>query len=285
METLSNDNTQETLLNNIINPFSLYYLCNHYYGTEIKTYNIPIPKDKNDILTTNNLSSIKDFDIVHCQVNYFEKFYSEILNNIEVKIILTTGQWHLPQIHKSDLTEKVLNHKNVLLWVSQNPIYENSSKYMAFPYGIESGHLGIYSDILKMSQTTKINNIATLPINNATNVCRKKLPVLPSISTYDFYIHLKKAKFILSPIGDRDDCYRHYEAIGLGAIPISNAGHLYRSIFGNSMYYCNIDEMVTIMNTQYIDTEYTEPDKNLICFNYFADIVRKAIAENIILKI
>jgi hypothetical protein len=168
-----------------------------------------------------------------------------------------------------------------LLWVSQNPIYENTSKYAAFPYGIDCHRLGIYSEMLKMSQTTKINNIATLPINNATNVYRKKLPVLPIISTYDFYIELKKAKFILSPIGDRDDCYRHYEAIGLGAIPISNVGHLYRSIFGNSMYYCNIDEMVTIMNRQYIDTEYTEPDKNLICFNYFADIVRKAISENI----
>jgi hypothetical protein len=89
LEKLKNN---ENILENIINPFSLYFLSDHYYGNETKEWNINIPLNKNDILTTNNLSLIKDYDIIHVQVNFFEKFCIEILDMIDKKIILTTGQ-------------------------------------------------------------------------------------------------------------------------------------------------------------------------------------------------
>ena len=41
----------------------------------------------------------------------------------------------------------------------------------------------------------------------------------------------------LGSIGDRDDCFRHYEAIGLNTIPVSNIGFLYKRIFGDNMLY------------------------------------------------
>ena len=80
---------------------------------------------------------------------------------------------------------------------------------------------------------------------------------------------LQKAEFVISTIGDRDDCYRHYEAIGLGAIPISNINSHYKAIFGNNMHYSvpvEINEFVTC-NT--VPIEYHEPNKELIFISYY----------------
>jgi hypothetical protein len=276
------DNTENNLtklLLKIINPFSLYYLCNHFVGNEIKEYNINIPENKNDILITNNLSLIKDYDIIHVQVNYFDKFCNEILDKIDKKIILTTGQWHLPQIKLNNLTEYVLNHPNILLWVSQNPIYSHNKKYIAFPYGIAHYNLKNYASLLLKNNIIKTNEIEFLPINNHTNICRLKLPILSYIDADEFYKKLSNTKFIISPIGDRDDCYRHYEAIGLGTIPISNVSNLYYDIFDNNMYYTEVDEMIKIINNKSTNFKYFEPNKDLICFDYYKDKILNLITD------
>lgn len=271
---LKERNINKTRLLHIINPFSLYHLCDHYVGDEIHRFCIPIAESKNDIFATKNLSSIKEFDIVHVEVSWFEYFVSEILDKIKSRIILTTGQWHLPQIHQSPLTEKILRHPNILLWISQNPVYPNSEKYMAFPYGIEYESLEAYAEaLLSFNDNKKTTEISHLPMSHHTNACRQKLPVMPRLPPKEFYERIADSKFVVSPIGDRNDTYRHYEAIGLGAIPMSNVDPLYRSIFGDSMYYCDIDKMLE----NRAPCEYTEPNRDLVCFQYYKDLVVKRI--------
>lgn len=278
IKELSVNNTLEKCLSTIINPFSLYYLCDHYYGDEIKKYNIPIPIHKNDLKNNKDLSKIKEGDIIHCQVNYFTEFCNDILDKIEVRFILTTGQWHLPQILKSNLSDKILMHKNVLIWISQNPIYDNNEKYIGFPYGISHFNIKEYAISLLNNVTCKKNKeLIYLPINNNTNPSRRKLPILSTISSSNYYNQMANSKFILSPIGDRDDCYRHYEAIGLGTIPISNVNCFYKNIFTTNMIYTNIDEMVNMLIKASINIIYKEPNKDLICFEYYKNIVYKIL--------
>ena len=265
----------------IINPYSLIYMCDHHYQVEHHVIN------KNNLLHDKDLSKIKDYDIIYCQTDCLSQFFYEILENIDKKIILATGKSELPQILKSELTDKILEHKNVLLWVSQNPIYENSDKYLAFPYGIyaDSGRYAYmnvhsYAIILYNSKNIeKTKNLIHLPINYITNPCRVKLPIFPMIPATEFRKEIACAKFILSPIGDRDDCFRHYEAIGLGTIPISNVNELYKNIFTSNMIYNNIDEMVNMLNDDNLDLDYKEPNRDLICYEYWKDIVHKKIAD------
>jgi hypothetical protein len=267
---LKENNTYDTCLSTIINPFSLYFLCDHYYGDEAKTYNIPIPSNKTDLKQCNDLSTIKDGDIIHCEVNYFTEFCTTVLDTIDKKFVLTTGQWNSPQIEKSDITEKILAHKNILLWVSQNPIYDNSDKYIGFPYGIAHYNIQEYAKcLLRNLNVQKSKELLFLPINSNTNPCREKLPTLYSISSSEYYKQMMDGKFILSPIGDRDDCYRHYEAIGLGNIPVSNVKSFYNNIFLDNMIYTDIDEMVHMLDKGSTNKEYEEPNKDLICFEYY----------------
>jgi hypothetical protein len=276
IKELNKDNSYSNKLLHIINPFSPYFMCDHFIGDEIHKYNIPISNNKNDILKSNNLLLIKDYDIIYVQVNYFEKFNNEILEKINNKIILMTGQWHLPQINSSNLTEKLLNYSNIILWISQNPIYPNNKKYIAFPYGISHENLNTYGDIIKKN-SIKTKNISYLPVTRWTNKTREKLPDLPHISLYEYYNKILESKYIISPIGDRDDCYRHYEAIGLGAIPIANINYLYKNIFGNNIIYKNIDDILNIIETNRIEHNYIEPNKDLICFFFYRDKILKYI--------
>jgi len=272
IENINNNTNLENLYNKIISPFSPYYLCNHFIGDEIHIYNITIPTNINDILITNNLSIIENYDIIYVQVNFFSIFIDYYLPRINKKIILMTGQWQFPQITLSSKTDELLNHPNIIIWISQNPIYPNSSKYIGFPYGIFN--LKDYASALLNNQNSnKDNNILCLPMDNNTNICRRKLPVLNRIRSSDMYNKIASSKFLISPIGDRDDCYRHYEAIGLGTIPISNIAKDYNFIFENNMYYCDINKMVDILNTNNIDYNYINVNKDIICFDYYKDII------------
>jgi hypothetical protein len=262
----TNDNTK--LYELFINPFSLIYICDHYLLAGEHKNIIKIPENKND-LNNNDLSLIKDYDIIYVQVYYFSYFCNEILNKINKKIILATGQWQFPRIEKNELTEKILNSDKILLWISQNPIYPNSLKYIAYPYGLMPGSLDKYKDFLLNNNINKTKYIVNLPFKTDTNKCRQKLPSADRISPNEFYSKIAESKFVLSPIGDRDDCFRHYECIGLGTIPISNVHHFYKNIFKNNMYYCDIDKMVKILNKNEIDMEFKEPNKDLICSEYY----------------
>jgi len=278
IENIRKDNDINNLFMNIINPFSTYLICDHYIGSELKELNIKVPIFKNDLLATNNTNLIRDYDILLVESIQFDIFIETFLPRIKKKIVLITGYWQWPQIYKSEKTDFVLNHPNILLWISQNPIYQDHPKYMPFPYGICHCNLINYAEQL-LADNNKTKMIEFLPIQNGTNPCRSKLPELEKMEPEEFYKKMGEAEFLLSPIGDRDDCYRHYECIGLGNIPISNVGDTYKPIFNENMYYCDIDQIVTILNTGIIDCSYSMPNRDLICFEYHRDMVFNRIAE------
>ena len=277
---LSINSKYNEILAKKINVFSPYILCQHFIGDELWRWGIlsKIPPGKNDINSTNNLSIIEEYDIVQCQVNFFIHFVENILPNINKKIILITSQFEYPYITRNETTDYVLNHPNIALWISTNPIYESSEKYMAFPCGLSQFNLSIYTNVLLHKDIIKENEITHMHLSE-TNECRNLLPKGEKFSEIDFYENMCKAKFMISPIGDRDDCYRHYECIGLKTIPMSNVGDYYKDIFTNSMYYCDIDTMNEALTTNKVDFEYTEPNQNILSFDYHKDLVYRRIEE------
>lgn len=278
LEELTNEQHDNiSLITKIINPFALYFTCNHYIGTELKYSNIPPPEGVKNILETNSID-LKDYDILHIQNDYFPEFVRSLLPSLDKKIILTTGQSNPPQIHKSELSDTVLNHPYIVAWVSQNPIYSYHPKYLAFPYGIHNDFLLEYSRALRANTKTKQKHITHLYCS-PNHDCRLKLPLRESMNPSDFYSKIMNSRFVISPIGDRDDCYRHYECIGLGAIPISNVGAQYKHIFKNSMYYCDIDEMIKIIESDRVPYDYIMPNRDLICFDYYKDKLLKIQSE------
>jgi len=280
----------DNYLKYIVTPITPYLICDHYFSTEIyKNDHKYIGYDitqitnlkTNDLYQNRNFDKIKEGDIIQVQVDLFNLFINSILPNISCKIIIFTSQWHLPQIHKNEITDKCINNDKVILWISQNPIYENNSKYMAFPYGILHHNVNIYMNFLKNNYDNILNiNTKKNFCYNSNNILHGHLPQNhirrhPIFNSthyhlpYDQYlIEILKSKFTISTSGDRDDCYRHYECIGLNSIPISNIN--YKEIFENNMVYLNIDEMIKIINGEK-DMNFYYTNKDILTIDYWKD--------------
>ena len=286
----------ENYLQHIISPITPYLLCDHHFSTEIYKNNNKyidcdvtklFTKTPNDLLKNENFDEIKEGDIIQVQVDLFNKFVNNILPKISCKIIIFTSQWHRPQIFKNKLTNKILNDEKIILWISQNPIYKKNNKYMAFPYGIDQRNLNKYMNFIKN------NNDTILDINTKNNFCynshirrHKHLSenhirrhhifddVCKEISFNEYLDNILKSKFTISTSGDRDDCFRHYECIGLNSIPISNIN--FKEIFEKNMIYSNIDEIVKIINGDK-ELNYYKINRDILTIEYWKNKIKKKL--------
>lgn len=307
--------TNKNLIENIITPLSPYIICNHFIATEVHSHSgwkyidFNFRPKSNDLLVNRNYNDIKNLEIIQVQVDYLDFFCTQVLPIIcknNVKVIIITSQWHIPQIYQSVQTDNLLRNENILLWISQNPIYTNNMKYMAFPYGICHKALQMYVDFLKKNKNVlQHNNIQNIAVTNtASSVKTTKImngPVgihahLPSNhirNVYDIlgkntgpictnYSHfldkIMHSEFVISTSGDRDDCYRHYECIGLDSIPVSNIGGPYKDIFGENMIYSNADEMVQMVKTNTVNYSYRVPDKDILTIKYWVQKINNRIS-------
>lgn len=86
---------------------------------------------------------------------------------------------------------------------------------------------------------TKQNFIYVGYLNKGTNKrVRRDIPRLRDKQPpWQYFAGIHNSSYVLSPDGDRPECHRHYESIGLGAMPITGLDpFLHRHLLGNAMY-------------------------------------------------
>jgi hypothetical protein len=281
---------QETHINykeHIITPITPYLLCQHYFSTEIYPNNIKyigmdihsLISTANDLYTNKNINAIKEGDIIQVQVDLFEHFIHDILPQITKNVIIITSQYHLPQLFRNETTDLCLQKDNIILWISQNPIYENHPKYMAFPYGVCHSHVDAYMNYLKQKDIRKTVSVYTSNMNIRQNLPPthiRRHPIFASSSVpirYTQYLDkIAESKFVISLSGDRDDCYRHYECIGLQSIPISDVH--YNEIFEKNMITFDLDHIIKTINGE-IEIDYYEVDRDILTITYWKNKINK----------
>lgn len=282
----------------LITPLAPYFICNHFISTEIhntsgsKYIDMNLDLKANDLIKNKNYNDIKNFEIIQIQVDLFDFFYDEILPIIiknNVKVVIITSQWHLPQIQRNNKTDDLLNNSNILLWISQNPIYTNNEKYMAFPYGIRHHNINDYvnfinSTNINIDKNVKIlNQYASAHHGLPNNHIRKMFDIFGKnsgkgyVNYIEFLTSILNSEFVISTPGDRDDCYRHYECIGLNAIPISNINYGYKDIFGDNMVYSNAEEMKNMIDKNIVDHNYKKPNRDILTISYWVCKINEKI--------
>lgn len=282
-----------------VTPLTPYFICNHFVATEVHRNSGPknicydIPLKGNDLIKNKNYKDIKNFDIIQVQVDFFDFFCDKIFPFIveqNLQVVILTSQWHLPQIHRTEKTDRLLNSKHILLWISQNPIYIDNEKYMSFPYGISHVSLDSYVSFLNSfnknnSKTVKILNQKANAYNHLPdNHIRKVYDIFgknsgPYLNYFQFLTNISNAEFVISTAGDRDECYRHYECIGLNSIPISNISRdNHKYIYGNNMIYSHAEEMVDMVTSGIVNYEYSPPNRDILTIYYWKSRVNDKIS-------
>jgi len=285
----------ENLEEYIISPATPYLLCDHFISIELNIgnphyINSKIAPKANDLLKNKNYNDIKNLEIIQVQVNYLDFFCDEILPILKkknIKVVIITSQLGLPQVTISDKTDIILNNEQIILWVSQNPIYSNHEKYMAFPYGILHTYLNMYFDFIRSCNVISnykhikiLNQYASVHSHLPEDHIRRKFNIFTPgmrMDYKDFLTNIANSQFVISTAGDRDDCFRHYESIGLNAIPVSNITGGYKEIFGENMIYSNAEEMINMIQTNCVVYEYKKPNRELLTISYWSDKMKERI--------
>ena len=285
------------LLEHFVTPLASYFICDHYISDEIynntwKYIGMDLELKANNLIKNKNYDDIKNFEIIQIQVDLLDYFYYEILPIIiknDIKVVIITSQMHLPQIHRNQITDNLLDNNNIILWISQNPIYTNNEKYMAFPLGICQHKINDYISFIKSNNINTDKNIKILNQHaNAhyhlpDNHIRKVYDIFGKdsgkgqVSYTEFLINILNSEFVISTAGDRDDCHRHYECIGLNAIPVSNISGGYKDIFGDNMIYSNAEEMINMINNNIVNYNYKKPNRDILTISYWLDKIYQRI--------
>lgn len=290
----------ENILKYIITPVSALYIGNWYLSLEfdklIEEGKIKDHKCKR----INSFEDLKTNDILVVSASELCVFVDKILDKLKsnIKIILITvqyhlhtcltGVWHWPR--RDTLTDYVLNHDNIIHWYSHNPIYIPSNKYSPFPFGIQMNRVKeIYGVFKLMNKETLIKRKVNGVYNGSVGVH----PHLPydhirhsdifakkPVGYYEYLSHLITSKYIISPSGDREDCFRHWESLLLGCIPISNISKdKYYPLFGDDMIYdCDVNKMKDYIDGNIIP-EYTLPDRKKLMVSYWKNKIKENIKE------
>ena len=199
-----------------------------------------------------NASQLEDNDIIYVPHTEVGKCVNDILDGVSTNIVVVSWDsidW--PPASIKSVT-KLLNHPHVLKWFCQNqPKYGHVDVYhpkiASFPYGLKEGMpweggtkiitLPSYKQIFfggiwDKSLLDKTNVIFVGPLWNNGDGGHSRIPQSTERMTLTYYfLKMANDKNVVSPNGDRPDCYCHYNAIGLGAVPITQLDPVIRPLW------------------------------------------------------
>jgi len=247
---------------------------------------------------------LQENDTIYVPFSGMQKFVNKVLNDISVNVVIISGQTHkLPKLSENTLAT-LLNHPRVLFWFCQNlSIFGYPhQKIRPFPYGLkETGHKGkLTFEAYKRVYFKHLNNNNTNTNMTAYDNKKKKTlvyagplgktnPARGSIPQSNRKLHpeayftkIAESQYILSPNGDRPDCFRHYEALGLGTIPITELDpvlyyHLKGGpvVFGNNDW--NMESLLERLHDRAVKKEQMVVNRNLVREDYWMDWVEEEV--------
>ena len=227
-----NENTKQTFLSG----FNFSNHCDYIFANTLDRDPSNTTENTGVAVCKNNLSGVKDNDLVFCKTDFIGKI-KESLENTKVKIHLIT--------HESDyaITQEIfnfLNSEKIISWRAINIEYQHE-KLKAIPLGFANDYCHAtlkYNDTLNVKE---VNPNKLVYINNRVHTYPKERKILydkfstddmwtvrnPSDITdkYQYREELLNHKFCMCPRGNGIDTHRFWECLYLGVIPIVIKNH------------------------------------------------------------
>ncbi|CAB9497877.1 expressed unknown protein [Seminavis robusta] len=229
--------------------------------------------------------------------DFVQKF---LVRNTRVQdLVLITGQkWNrFPERNtrkeKFYTSTTISSNPNVLHWFSHNTDHVGfcnkgcTVPLSPFPYGLrdESAvrhYQPVFTERIQNPQKTKTIYAGHLGDSagqrSKANIAGTNTAKLPQS---EYYQNMADYRYIVSPNGDRPECYRHYEAIGLGTKPITQLHPMVHSHLNGAVVY----------NNQNWDLEYLEKtlpmddanpvDRHLVFEEYWMEYVEGLVGRNL----
>jgi hypothetical protein len=248
---------------------------------------------------TGPFPDIKPYDTVYVHTKMLTDFIGMVLPRLKVPIVLLSGSYDNTRANRLPHSEvqHLLFHPMIEHWFCQNII--NTTRLHNRPPKLDPLALGmepfdknprgpnpvvILRDVIL--RTAERLPPKSIPVFEAytspfTNPNRIHMPRGTKLSLPDYLEQLAKSKFVLSPGGHKPDCFRHYEALALGAIPVTDLdaetySHLQGGpvVFGTSDWW-NLTEakLLQLMNL----TDLPQPNRNMIFEEFWMEDMERRV--------
>ena len=96
----------------------------------------------------------------------------------------------------------------------------------------------------------------------------------------DYLREILQSKYVLSPDGNHPDCHRHYESIGLGAIPITQLDpYFYSHLREGPIIYNNTIWNLTELNSSLpmMQPRRRSVNRNMVFEEYWIEYVERIV--------
>lgn len=192
-----------------------------------------------------------------------------------------------------------LNESNVIAWFA-NESYQpalDHSKFRLIPLGFSSESGSYQSNLLEQFRSIPKTYLMYMNFNITEYGSRREIYALYKDRPYvrvgslsatnrriDFIDYMREtaqSKFTISPIGDSFDCYRHWETIMVGSIPIIMRGGPCDPLFEGLpiLLIDRWDELTEeFLNAKYIEISSKKYDVSKLYMRYWADIINKEVS-------
>lgn len=216
------------------------------------------------------------FKIIYCQNEHLKDLFNFLKDSNDDRILIT-GYSALP------VTKEIFENKPncIKKWFAQNINY-NHNDLIAIPLGIIPKFITLLNDN-SIKKTKKYKSCCLW--NDRTNKIRPKTKlqfankkdhiICNRMKPHEYFKILSESKYVISPPGYGIDCFRTWEALYLGAIPI-----VQKSIHTESFSDLPIVIVDDITNINFSKIELSGNDITKLEFSYWEKKI-KDVTDNI----
>lgn len=247
--------------------------------------------------TQNDASKLSDDDTIVVHLSQIEEFTKDFLPFINTTFVLMTHNFHLLSTeHEFDFVvaaaPTITGNKYLLQWFAHNiGMYtggqHHHAKVSPFPLGLKPAmgkaayrnpipHFRqVFLETLNNTEANKTNPIFVGYLRQ-TSSKRAQVPSGPKLDYVPYLRAISKSSYVISPDGDHPDCHRHYEAIGLGAIPITQMdSFLYSHLEESHVIYNNSNWNLTSMVNSELILPAPKVNQNMIFEEYWMEYAER----------
>jgi hypothetical protein len=244
---------------------------------------------------SDRFAHIQANDTVYVNIQGLQDLFYDVVIYLKVPITLISGQWQKTDELRDDIVQYLLNHPRISKWFCQNLDTTVSANMIhhptlaPWPYGIQHTRYNpelpipveLFRDAFwKHLHTAKSKGIMIGYFDVTTNSNRARVsPVGTNLRHVEYYEEIALHRYLISPDGDRPECYRHYEAIGLGTIPLTQLNpkfyaHLSPApIVYNMSSFWNLSESKEELVAARKVHSHHETDRRMITEEYWIEYV------------
>ena len=255
---------------NVINVLSGAYIATWSYAGKAekplyKRYKQWFPREK-FLHERSEAAMIQEWDTVFVFIIQLEEFVNEFLGSIKNRFVLITKPTggvleESLRVKMLNLSQQLVDHPMVVHWFTHDigrytGDQESHPKVSPFPLGLKPKRRNVAFKNTFLSPINTFRKVFRETIENPvkekelifygfirdTNNNRSQIPRGPDLPYIDYLRRIARAHYVISPDGDHPDCNRHYESLGLGAIPITQLdARRYRHLQGAPVIFDNQD--------------------------------------------